>query len=332
MILVIITLCAHLNQAPKIMQMIIDITNYIVDNEYHSIPTFLLWSVHSMFRYLSAGLVSVAIHFFIFAPLFDKPAMAFPINQQSQSVSLRFSAVTKPAPKKADTPTKQVKTTPPPPVEKAAPKAVKADTPAKTTKKRIVKEKTKAKKIAKKVTKQTPKKPVKKTPKKIAKVEKKPEPIKPVKKVEEVKKPEKPVEVAKADLVEPVLTEEAPAVAAAKTAPVENVTENKEESLNQDGLQDKPQLIEKSRFLSSPNAPKYPRIAKRKGLEGTVTYEVWLDEKGKQIKQLLKDSSGARVLDVAALKAIKTWKFSPHSVNGKKIAHRIYVPISFKLD
>ena len=242
-----------------------------------------------MFRYISAGLLSVAIHFLIFSPLLDQPAMALPLSQQPQSVSISFAT-----PKKIETP---IPEKPQPVVETPTPKKVETKKPVKKT-------------VTKKVKKETPKKV-------IAKVEKKPEPVKkPIEKVVEPKEP-----VAKAAPTE------------TKKAPKEKLTDNKQQTVKKnEGLQEKPQLIQKSRFLSKPTPPKYPRLAKRKGLEGTVTYEVWLDEKGKQVKLLLKDSSGAKVLDVAALKAIKKWKFSPHTINGKSIAHRIYIPISFKLD
>lgn len=61
-------------------------------------------------------------------------------------------------------------------------------------------------------------------------------------------------------------------------------------------------------------------------------YEVWLDENGDQVRQILISSSGATILDNSALKAIKKWKFSPHIVNGQKMAHRVRLPVRFKLD
>lgn len=98
------------------------------------------------------------------------------------------------------------------------------------------------------------------------------------------------------------------------------------------GVIDVPQLVSESRFAKTPQPPSYPRLAKRKGIEGTVVYEVWLDENGKQIKIKLKDSSGTKMLDKAASKAIAQWKFLPYKVNGLAVAHRVYVPIKFKLD
>ena len=61
-------------------------------------------------------------------------------------------------------------------------------------------------------------------------------------------------------------------------------------------------------------------------------YEVWLDENGNQVKQVLISSSGATILDNSALKAIKQWEFSPNIVNGQKMAYRVRLPVRFKLD
>ena len=98
------------------------------------------------------------------------------------------------------------------------------------------------------------------------------------------------------------------------------------------GLNQEPVLLTKASFLSRPTTPKYPRIAKKRGIEGVVMYEVWLDKNGKQTKQVLISSSGATMLDLSALDAIKTWQFSPQIVDGQRVAHRIQIPVRFKLD
>ncbi|MGF1762082.1 energy transducer TonB [Aliivibrio kagoshimensis] len=98
------------------------------------------------------------------------------------------------------------------------------------------------------------------------------------------------------------------------------------------GANQKLPVIEKATFVSKPIAPKYPRLARNKGVQGTATYEIWLNEHGEQIKQILTSSSGAKILDKAALKAIKKWQFSPQKINGQAIAHRVFVPVRFNLD
>ncbi|WP_412179249.1 energy transducer TonB [Vibrio fortis] len=87
----------------------------------------------------------------------------------------------------------------------------------------------------------------------------------------------------------------------------------------------------KPSFSVRPTPPKYPRQARRRGVEGVATYEIWLDEDGKQVKQALVNSSGALLLDKAALDAIKMEIFTTHR-NGRAIAHRVRVPVRFNLD
>ncbi|MCL4107446.1 UNVERIFIED_CONTAM: hypothetical protein GTU68_011441 [Idotea baltica] len=107
---------------------------------------------------------------------------------------------------------------------------------------------------------------------------------------------------------------------------------NQPQEVNQGVSNQEPVLVTKPSFSSRPTPPNYPRQARRRGVEGVATYEVWLDAEGKQIKQALVNSSGALMLDNAALDAIKQWKFSPHTVNGRAIAHRVQIPVRFRLD
>ncbi|MBR9859015.1 MAG: energy transducer TonB [Gammaproteobacteria bacterium] len=93
-----------------------------------------------------------------------------------------------------------------------------------------------------------------------------------------------------------------------------------------------PKRIETPSFKTRPAPIPYPSQARRRGLEGTVLIEVWLDERGKQLKRQLVRSSGVSVLDKTALKAIAKWRFSAYLDNGRAIAHRVQIPIRFKLD
>lgn len=93
----------------------------------------------------------------------------------------------------------------------------------------------------------------------------------------------------------------------------------------------KPMLVKKPKFSAKPTPVSYPRIARKQGLEGKVLIEVWLDEQGNQIKQLLLESSGHNVLDERALSTIKEWRFSHQVEQGQAIAHRVQIPINFQL-
>lgn len=91
-------------------------------------------------------------------------------------------------------------------------------------------------------------------------------------------------------------------------------------------------LIKKPTFKARPTPVSYPRLAKRRGQQGKVLIEVWIDDQGKQIKQFIVDSSGFSTLDGAALTAISNWKFDVSTNRGHAIAHRVQIPVNFKLD
>lgn len=91
-------------------------------------------------------------------------------------------------------------------------------------------------------------------------------------------------------------------------------------------------LVSKPTFATRPGSVNYPKLAKRRGIEGQVLIEVWIGTKGQQLNQKLIKSSGAQILDNAAMTAIKKWHFSAYIVNGTAIAHRVQIPVRFKLD
>ncbi len=126
-----------------------------------------------------------------------------------------------------------------------------------------------------------------------------------------------------------------------KKSPPKKLTDQQQKSPEPDdevqvasrqGVNVTPELIEDVRLMSKPRQPHYPRLARNRGIEGVATYEVWIDANGQQIKQILISSSGAPLLDNSALDAIKQWQFSPYKQNGRRIAHRVQIPVRFKLD
>ncbi|WP_080994011.1 energy transducer TonB, partial [Vibrio campbellii] len=160
---------------------------------------------------------------------------------------------------------------------------------------------------------------------------------KPVVKKEAVKK--KPVEakpkpVKKPQPPKPVAKEEPqPKEKVTEKVVQEPVQQQQAAPANQSkGASAQPVMIDQPAFVSQPIQPRYPRSARKRGIEGVALYEVWLDANGNQIKQVLIESSGAQMLDVSALRAIKQWQFSPHISGGQKVAHRVQIPVRFKLD
>ncbi|MEZ8355996.1 energy transducer TonB [Vibrio splendidus] len=262
-------------------------------------------------RYVIAGGASLVIHAALLFVAQESKVFAMPAGSQSNTVSINFTPKSTPSPAQQKTTTEPVEPEPiketvsqaePKPVE---PKAVEPKQAKPTPKKKAITNKPQPKKVEKKVVeKKVEKKPV--TQKKVVKKER-PEP-----KSKPTPQPEKLADKK----VDRNLAESA----------------NKPQQVNQGVSNQEPVLVTKPSFSSRPTPPNYPRQARRRGVEGVATYEVWLDAEGKQIKQALVNSSGALMLDNAALDAIKQWKFSPHTVNGRAIAHRVQIPVRFRLD
>ncbi|WP_353956360.1 energy transducer TonB [Vibrio navarrensis] len=245
-------------------------------------------------RYVFAGMASLVLHAAILFVADEKQAFAATAGNQSSSVAVNLVAVK-----------------PQPPAAKVEP--------------------------------QHP--PVKKKP--VVEEAKKPQPA-PVQR-EKVHKPVKK-EAIKPPVARPVKAKQTPTVATDKVEtqaeqtevqPAEvkqNVAEDPQPSSkptpaqSAQGASSLPVLVDRPSYLERPVPPKYPRLAQKRGIEGTAMIEIWLDEKGEQIKSVLIASSGAEMLDNAALKATKAWRFSPHVENGRRMPSRIRVPVRFSLD
>jgi len=57
--------------------------------------------------------------------------------------------------------------------------------------------------------------------------------------------------------------------------------------------------------------PRYPRRALRKGLQGAVLVQIFIDEQGVPYNSKLLKTSGHKVLDDAALRGALDWRFTP---------------------
>ncbi|PMH37103.1 hypothetical protein BCU68_08365 [Vibrio sp. 10N.286.49.B3] len=188
--------------------------------------------------------------------------------------------------------------------------------------------------------------PVEEKPKKAPqKVEKKPEPTPevqqekpPVSKPKSIKKPE-PVKKAlpvKKKTPKPVEKKPEPKIEE-KVQPIETAQITKEQLLEtkkepSHTSSAMPKMVSKPSFKTKPTPINYPRLAKRRNWQGDILIEVWLDQSGKQIKQHIVNSSGFDLLDSTALKTISKWKFEQYQESGQPIAHRVQIPVTFKLD
>ncbi|MEZ9504889.1 energy transducer TonB [Vibrio sp. 10N.286.51.B11] len=259
-------------------------------------------------RYVIAGGASLVIHAALLFVAQESKVFAMPAGSQSNTVSINFTPKSTPSPAQQKTITEPVEPEPiKETVSQAEPKTVEPKQTKPTPKKKAITNKPQPKKVEKKVIE-----------KKV--VEKKPVQKKPVTEKKVVKK-ERP---------EPATQPEK--LADKKVDKNMDESANQSQEVNQGVSNQEPVLVTKPSFSARPTPPNYPRQARRRGVEGVATYEIWLDAEGKQIKQALVNSSGALMLDNAALDAIKQWKFSPHTVNGRAIAHRVQIPVRFRLD
>ena len=78
-------------------------------------------------------------------------------------------------------------------------------------------------------------------------------------------------------------------------------------------------------------APPYPKIARQRGWEGTVRLSVLVEKDGVPYRVGIQQSSGHRVLDNAAVKSVKLWKFSPARSGELRFSSKIIIPIQFTL-
>ena len=76
-------------------------------------------------------------------------------------------------------------------------------------------------------------------------------------------------------------------------------------------------------------APKYPKEAKKKHIEGVVRLNIVIDHDGKVIETNLR--SGDPVLANAAVEAVREWRYKPTLLNGKPIEVQTEVDVNFHL-
>ncbi len=99
-------------------------------------------------------------------------------------------------------------------------------------------------------------------------------------------------------------------------------------------VQTRPEPIQPPHFdvayLNNPR-PAYPPMARKLGIEGIVLLRVDVSAKGTPDKVVIAQSSGASLLDEAAIKAVQGWTFVPARRGDSPISHPVEVPIRFQL-
>lgn len=92
-----------------------------------------------------------------------------------------------------------------------------------------------------------------------------------------------------------------------------------------------PRMASSADYLNNP-PPKYPLLALRRNQEGTAVLRVEVNKEGYVKNLALKTSSGYSLLDTAALKSVKNWRFIPAKLsNGKNTDSVVIVPVEYRI-
>jgi protein TonB len=83
-------------------------------------------------------------------------------------------------------------------------------------------------------------------------------------------------------------------------------------------------------YLNNP-PPVYPEAARHARQQGTAFFSLLVSDDGKVLRVELSRSTGYPLLDAAAAKAVKAWKFRPASVGGVAVSSQVSVPVRFLL-
>ena len=78
--------------------------------------------------------------------------------------------------------------------------------------------------------------------------------------------------------------------------------------------------------------PDYPMLLREQGVGGVVWLRVWVDSEGYPGEIKLAKGSGYRLLDDAALRAVRQWRFIPGRNGDQKLASWVEFPIRFTLN
>lgn len=78
--------------------------------------------------------------------------------------------------------------------------------------------------------------------------------------------------------------------------------------------------------------PDYPMLLRDQGVGGVVWLRVWVDREGRPGEIRLARGSGYRLLDDAALRAVRQWRFVPARSGEETLASWVEFPIRFTLN
>lgn len=78
--------------------------------------------------------------------------------------------------------------------------------------------------------------------------------------------------------------------------------------------------------------PRYPRKARRAGWEGTTLLKVLVNSEGAPGRVTVERTSGFEILDEAAVKAVRRWRFHPARRGIAPLSSWVRIPVAFRLE
>ena len=85
-------------------------------------------------------------------------------------------------------------------------------------------------------------------------------------------------------------------------------------------------------LVANPKPISYPRWAVRQGWQGKCAIAIEVLPDGALGRYKVMQSTGYRVLDNEAVKAVRSWKFHPAMKDGKPVVTCVQIPIFFRLE
>lgn len=89
-------------------------------------------------------------------------------------------------------------------------------------------------------------------------------------------------------------------------------------------------VMERPRYRKA-SPPKYPRLARKRGYQGTVWVKATVGIDGRVQDVELLASSGFSSLDKSALKTVAEWQFYPYEIDGRLSIASVELPVEFTL-
>jgi protein TonB len=100
------------------------------------------------------------------------------------------------------------------------------------------------------------------------------------------------------------------------------------ESFTLEGRTSPPEALDGARN----RRPNYPEASRRRGEQGLVLVELFVDPSGRVAEVRLLESSGFAALDAAAMETLRDWRFRPAERAGLPVMGSITTAVHFRLE